>query len=223
MIARAKENKVFLMEAMWTRYLPTICKVRELIAGGAIGRVLHVNTDFAFRASVDPKGRLFDPMAAGGSLMDVGVYNVSFCSMIFGKQPDRIQSHLTIGSTGVDESATAIFNYSDGQSASIFSAIRVSTAHDAAIYGENGFIKLPGYWHGDTIVLSDKEGVREIKLPFESTGFQYEAAEAMSCLDKGLLESPIMTHCETLAVMKTLDKIRFDNNLKYPFEQGGSI
>jgi predicted dehydrogenase len=223
MIECAEKNGVFLMEAMWTRYLPTICKVRSLIADGAIGKVLHINADFAFRTDVNPEGRLFNPEAAGGSLLDVGVYNVSFCSMIYGKQPDRVQSHLEIGATGVDESAAVIFNYEGGQSASIFSAIRVSTAHDAVIYGEEGFIKLPSYWHGDTIILNNKDGAREIKLPFESTGFQYEAAEAMSCLEKGLLESPIMPLKETLSVLKTLDKIRFDNHLSFPFEGGKGV
>jgi len=223
MIACARKNGVFLMEAMWTRYLPAICKLRELIAGGAIGRVLHVYADFGFRAGVNPEGRLFAPAAAGGSLLDIGTYNVSFCSMIYGKQPDRIQSHMAIGSTGVDESATVIFNYAGGQSASLYSAIRVTTAQDAMVFGEDGFIKLPGYWHGDTIILNNKDGAQEFKLPFEATGFQFEAAEVMACLDKGLLESPVMPLDETLSVIRTLDKIRFDNNLRYPFECGGSL
>ncbi|MCL2059339.1 MAG: Gfo/Idh/MocA family oxidoreductase [Oscillospiraceae bacterium] len=220
MVASARENGVFLMEAMWTRFLPTIVKVRELIADGAIGRPLHVYADFAFRSAVNPKGRLFNPDAAGGSLLDVGVYNISFCNMIFGKQPDRVLSHLAIGETGVDESASVIFNYSGGESATLFSAVRVSTAHDAAIYGEDGYIKLPAYWHGDTILLNNKDGAQEIKAPFVPTGFQYEATEVMSCLDKGLLESPTIPLDETLTIMGLLDKIRFDNNLRYPFERG---
>ena len=218
MIDCARENGVFLMEAMWTRFLPTIVKTRELIAGGAIGKVLHFNAEFAFRAEVNPEGRLFAPAAAGGSLLDVGVYNMSFCSMIFQKRPDRIQSHLSIGSTGVDEAASVIVNYAGGQSASLYSAIRTNTSHDASIYGEDGYIKLPGYWHGDTVILKNNDGIQEFKLPFEASGFQYEAEEVMACLDSGLLESAIMPLDETLSVLQSLDKIRFDNNLRYPFE-----
>ena len=238
MIECARANGVFLMEAMWTRFLPTICKTRELIAGGAIGKPLHVCADFGFRADVNPNGRLFDPNAAGGSLLDVGVYNISFASMILGAQPKRVQSHLAIGNTGVDESASIILSYGGGRSASLYSAIRVSTTHDAAIYGEEGYIKLPAYWHGDTVLLKSSAagwsegegggkgegegegngGDREYKLPLESTGFQYEAAEAMSCLEHGLLESPVMPLGETLAIMELLDGIRFENNLRYPFE-----
>ena len=214
----ARKNKVFLMEAMWTRFLPTICKVRELIADGAIGKVMHINADFCFRAGIDPNGRLFAPNSAGGSLLDVGVYNISFCSMIFGKQPDRVQSYMNIGTTGVDETASVLLSYNEGGSANLLSAIRLNTPHDASIYGEEGFIKLPGYWCGNTVLLSNKDGYQEIKLPFESSGYQFEAIEVMECLDKGLLESPVMPLDETLNIMKTLDKIRGDNNLVYPFE-----
>jgi len=94
----------------------------------------------------------------------------------------------------------------------------VTTAHDAAIFGEDGYIKLPSYWHTDAVILTNKDGVSEIKMPYEPTGFQFEALEAMSCLDRGQLESPVMPLGETLDVIKTLDKIRFDNNLRYPFE-----
>ena len=220
MIECARKNGVFCMEGMWTRFIPAVVKARELIADGAIGKVRHVNADFGFRASVNPEGRLFAPASAGGSLLDVGVYNVSFSSMIFGKQPDRIQSHLQIGSTGVDEIASVLFNYSGGQSAALLSAIRLNTPQDATIFGEDGSIYLPSYWHGDTLLLNNKNGKQEFKIPFESTGFQFEAEEAMSCLEGGKLESAVMPLDETLAVIKTLDKIRYDNHLVYPFEAG---
>jgi len=218
MIECARKNKVFLMEAMWTRFLPSICKTRELIASGAIGNVRHINADFCFRAGVNPDSRLFAPKSAGGALLDVGVYNISFCSMIFGKQPDRIQSYMNIGSTGVDETASALLSYSGGESALLLSAIRLNTPQDAVIYGEDGYIRLPGYWCGNTVLLYNKDGAQEIKFPFDSGGFQFEAMEAMSCVDKGLLESPVIPLDESLAIMKTLDKIRHDNNLRYPFE-----
>ena len=223
MIDCARENKVFLMEAMWTRFLPHIKKTRELIAEGAIGKVRHINADFAFRAGVDPKGRLFSPDTAGGSLLDVGVYNISFCNMIYGETPETVRSAMTIGETGVDETASALLCYAGGKSASVFSAIRVNTPQEATIYGEEGSIRLVPYWCGDTIVLNNKEGKNEIKLPFGDGGFQFEAAEVMACLDSGLLESPTMPLDETLAVMKIADKIRYDHNLRYPFESDADV
>ena len=218
MVKCAKENKAFLMEAMWARFLPTFCKVRELIKGGAIGNVYHINADFCFRTDINPEGRLFSPMLAGGSLLDVGVYNIALCSAVFGKQPDRIQSHMQIGSTGVDEKTSVMFNYSGGQSALLMSAIRLATAHEAVIYGDEGYIKMPVYWCGDSVILNNKDGTQEFNLPYEATGYQFQAVEVMSCLEKGMLESPLMPLDETLKIMETMDKIRFDNHLKYPFE-----
>ena len=223
MIECAKKNKVFLMEAMWTRFLPHIKKTRELVLEGAIGQVRHVCADFGFRADINPNGRLFSPETAGGSILDVGVYNVSFASMIFGEPPKSVQSSLHIGSTGVDESASVLLGYSGGKTALLFSAIRLNTPHQAVIYGEEGSISLAPYWCGDTIRLNNKEGQKEIKLPFGEGGFQFETEEVMSCLELGLLESPTMPHEETLLVMKTLDKIRYDNNLCYPFESDDDI
>ena len=218
MVKCAEDNGVFLMEGMWTRFFPTVVKARELIKGGAIGNVRHVSADFGFRTSVNAEGRLFAPAAAGGSLLDVGVYNVSFCSMVYGKQPVNIRSQLDIGETGVDERASALFGYDSGETAFVLSAIRLNTAHDAVIYGEDGYIKLPAYWHGDTVILSNKDGPREFKFPFESTGFQFEASAVMECLNKGLLECPAMPHAESLAIMGTLDEIRAAHGLRYPFE-----
>jgi len=218
MIACAKENDIFLMEGMWTRFLPSICKLRELIAGGAIGIVKHINADFGFRAGISLDSRLFAPDYAGGSLLDVGIYNISFSNMIYGSQPRGIQSQMTIGETGVDETTSALLDYGEGQTAFVLSSIRLSTAQDATIYGEEGYIKIPSYWHGKKLTLSNKDGLQEFDFPFEASGFQFEAMEAMSCLEKGLKESPIIPHCETLETIKTLDKIRAAHGLKYPFE-----
>ena len=219
MIQCARKNNVFLMEALWTRFLPTICKARELIANGAIGNVRLVCADFGFRTAMNPEGRLFAPALAGGSLLDVGIYNLSFCSMIFGKQPDTMQTRMIIGSTGVDEETSLLLGYKDGQSALLFSAIRLSTPQEAKVFGEEGRIELPDYWHGKSLKLYNKNGTQEFDLPFEASGYQFEALEVMRCLDGGLKESPLMPLDESLAVIKTADLIRKENKLCYPCDE----
>ena len=219
MVECARKNNVFLMEAMWTRFLPTLCKTRELIAKGAIGNVRLVYSDFGFRSNVNPEQRLFAPALAGGSLLDVGIYNLSMCSMIFGKQPSHVKSQMTIGSTGVDEECSLMLRYGEGQSALLFSAIRLNTKHETVIIGEEGRIELPAYWHGTKVIVQTKEGVEEIDLPFEATGYQFEAMEVMRCLDEGLKESPVMPLDETLELIKLMDQIRKDNKLSYPCDE----
>ena len=219
MIQCAMKNNVFLMEAMWTRFLPTMCRARELIAEGAIGDPRFVAADFGFRTNVNPEGRLFAPALGGGSLLDVGIYNLSLCSMVFGRQPDRVQSRMLIGSTGVDEECSLLLSYREGQSAQLFSAIRLATPQRALIMGEGGHIELPMYWHGTSLTLHSSGKSQEFELPYEASGYQFEALEVMRCLEEGLKESPVMPLDETLAIMKTADLIRKDNKLSYPCDE----
>jgi predicted dehydrogenase len=218
MINCAKTNQVFLMEAMWTRFLPSICKVRELLLDGAIGNVRHVHVDFGFRCHVSPERRIFAPVYAGGSLLDLGVYGVSFFNMVYSKRPNSIQSKMTIGETGVDETTVALFNYGDGKSAFLLSSIRTNTVKESQILGDEGFIKIPNFWCSDTIVLSNKNGISTLKIPFEQNGYQYQSLEVMFCLENGLLESSVMPLDETREITKILDSIRFANGYLYPFE-----
>lgn len=219
MISRARENKVFLMEAMWTRFLPAVQKAMELVKAGAIGRVRHISADFGFNSQVNPDSRLYDLKLAGGSLLDVGIYPLSFCSLVYGQQPDRIQSHLELGVTGVDEIATALLSYRGGRSAQVMSAIRLNTVQEAVITGDSGFIRLPEFWTARSVHLINAEGEQTFDLPFAASGFQFEIQEVVDCLNQGLIESPNMPLDETLALMRTMDEIRFANHLRYPFEE----
>ena len=217
----ARENGAFLMEAMWTRFLPAVLKAQDLIAAGAIGDVRFVQADFGFRAELDPGSRLFSPALGGGSLLDVGVYNLHLCSMVFGRQPVRVQSHMAIGSTGVDEEASALLSYEGGQSALLYSSVRLDTPNAALVVGGRGRIELPEYfWRGTELRLHGEGGVQGYSLPYGSTGYQFEALEAMRCLDAGLLESPSMPLDESVAILETADRIREDNGLRYPCDEG---
>ncbi|MCL2092834.1 MAG: Gfo/Idh/MocA family oxidoreductase [Treponema sp.] len=221
MIDCARSQGVFLMEAMWTRFLPAICKVRELLAEDAIGQVRHVYSGNGFRTEVRPESRLFSLAYGGGALLDMGIYNLSFCSMIFGKAPARIQSQISIGSTGVDEECSALFSYDEHQSAQLYTAIRVANRHGALILGEKGSIYVPNFGGASSLTLQNQEGTKELEFPYEATGYQFEAQEVMRCLDEGLKESAVMPLDETLAIIQTMDQIRKQNGLRYPCDEEG--
>jgi dihydrodiol dehydrogenase / D-xylose 1-dehydrogenase (NADP) len=217
----AKKNNAFFMEAMWTRFLPVMVKVREWIRSGAIGEIRMVKADFGFRANIDPEGRLFNPELAGGALLDVGIYPISFAYMIFGKSPVEIISTAHLGETGVDEQGASIFKYDTGELAILDSSIRTSTLSEACILGTKGNIKIPSqFWRAKAAILN-VEG--EESLIYEdnrnSIGYYFEAKEVMECLSKGLKESPVITLEESLDIMKTMDTIRNQYGLKYPFEK----
>jgi predicted dehydrogenase len=218
-IALAREKGLFLMEAMWTRFLPIIVKVRELLAAGAIGEVHMLHADFGFRAELDPKSRLFNPHLGGGALLDVGIYPVSLASMIFGP-PSRIVSMAHLGQTGVDERAAVILGYDAGQLAVLSTAIRTDTPIEAVLMGSEGQIRIHSPWfHGTELTLSAKSRKdKTIRLPYKGNGYTHEAIEVMRCLREGRRESGVMPLDETLAITKTLDAIRAQWGLRYPME-----
>lgn len=218
-IALARQKRVFLMEAMWTRYLPAIVRLREVVASGVIGEVRMLAADFGFRTDYSEESRLFDPASGGGGLLDVGVYPISLAYMLLGA-PAHITSTAHLGATGVDEQAAWLFRYAGGQIAMLSSAIRTNTPYEAVIMGTEGMIRVPDWWHADTLIVQPAGKPAEtLAAPMAGNGYNYEALEVARCLHAGLLESPIMPLDETRAIMATMDTLRAQWGLKYPMEQ----
>jgi predicted dehydrogenase len=219
MIATARDRGVFLMEAMWTRFLPHIVRLRELLAAGAIGELRQIRADFSFRTNFDPRGRLFDPALGGGGLLDVGIYPVALASMIFGA-PSRIAALADLGSTGVDEQAALVFGYTGGALAVLTCATRTSAPHEALLLGDSGQIKLHDAWWKPSALTVSVDGMQpeRIEPAAVGNGYNYEAAEVARCVRAGRLESDVMPLVETLAIARTLDAVRAQWGLRYPSE-----
>ena len=215
----ARSEGVFLMEAMWTRFLPITKQVKAWVTDGAIGEVRMLQADFGFRARLNPKGRLFDLALGGGGLLDIGIYPISYASMIFDTQPATISSQAHIGETGVDEQAAMVFGYDKGQLALISCGVRIKTPHEAKILGTDGMITIPQFWDARTATLSTGDKEEEVTLEYAGNGYECEAAEVARCVREGKLESDLMSHRDTLANMQTLDAIREQWGLKYPMER----
>jgi predicted dehydrogenase len=218
-IATARAKRLFLMEAMWTRFLPLLHRLRALLEQGAIGEVRMLQADFGFRTSVNPKGRLFDPALGGGALLDVGVYLVSLASMALGV-PSKMVSLAHLGETGVDEQAAIVLGYGGGQLAVLSTAIRTNTPQEATFLGTEGYIRIHAPWWRATRLTLERSG-REpevIEAPFPGNGYQYEAIDVGRCLAEGRLESSIMPLDETFAIMTTMDEVRRAWALRYPME-----
>jgi predicted dehydrogenase len=220
MLNVARTKKLFLMEAMWTRFLPIIVKVREWLTEGLIGQVRMVTADFGFRTDWNPHGRLLSPQLGGGALLDVGVYTVALASMVFEKPPTKVTSLAHIVQTGIDEQSAMVLGYQDGQLASLSCAVRTQTPQEALIVGTKGRIKIHSpFWKGTAATISIEEGEDQVvEMPLEGNGYNYQAQEVMKCLRSGKLESDIMPLNETLSIMKTMDEIRAQWGLKYPME-----
>jgi predicted dehydrogenase len=219
-IRLAREKRLFLMEAMWSRFLPAMVEVRRLLSAGAIGEVRMLTAHCGFRAPFNPQSRLFNPQLGGGALLDVGVYPVSLASMIFGA-PTRITSMAHLGETGVDEHSAFILGYGAGELAVLGTALRLNLPAEAVLLGTEGTITIHGpWWRATALTLSvpGKED-RVIPAPLTGNGYNYEAAEVVRCLRAGRLESETMPLDETLSIMQTLDRIRAPWGLQYPAER----
>ena len=216
MIAVARSEGLFLMEAMWTRFLPAMVAVREWLAEGRIGEPRQLTADFGFRAGVNPEGRLFNPDLAGGALLDVGVYVVALAYMVYGGPPKTLLAAGHLGETGVDEQTGMLLAYPGGALARLSCAVRTNTPQEARIDGTDGRIVVPGFWHA-THARLERSGA-EPELFTGEASYHYEAAEAMRCLRQGKLESEIMPLDESLAISRTLTKVRGLIGLRYPME-----
>ncbi|WP_379132103.1 Gfo/Idh/MocA family protein [Paenibacillus sp. sgz500958] len=219
-VAYAREHKLFLMEAMWSRYIPAIVKVREWIASGRIGDVRLVKADLSFRTDWNPQGRLLNPELGGGALLDVGIYPISFASMVFGPHPEKIQSTAHIGETGVDEHFSMLLSYSGGKAASLNAGVRLKTLEEAHVFGTEGYIIVEGTLvnpKSASLYIGD-EKVETFEDDRISIGYNFEADEVGRCLQEGLTESPVMPLDESLALLKLLDQVRAQWGLVYPGE-----
>lgn len=217
LIELSRKNGVFLMEAFWTRFLPSTRKLVELLDQGVLGDVRLVKADFCYDWPFDPESRVYNPALAGGALLDVGVYPINFAQMIFHSDPVEIQSVASISKTGIDEQSAYLFRYKDGEMAVMHAAVNTETRHDAWIHGTKGYIHLPRFYVADKfhVTLWQDTG-KTYKIPFKATGYGYEAMEVMNCIAKGKPESEIMPLDESLKIMKIMDSMRHKWGMKYP-------
>jgi dihydrodiol dehydrogenase / D-xylose 1-dehydrogenase (NADP) len=217
LVAMAREKKLFLMMAMWTRFLPAICQVREWLADGAIGELRQIRADFGFDAPFIPEGRMFNKAIAGGALLDAGVYPISLASMVAGV-PVAVEAIGDIGSTDVDEQSFYLFRYENGVIASLSASVRARVDVKAEIIGSEGKIIIPQFLKATTAELQRFKEQETIQKTFPypvGQGFEYEIQEVVDCMQQGKLESAVMPLDETVTIQRTMDTIREKLGLVY--------
>lgn len=222
-IDTAKNNNVFLMEAMWSRFFPIMYKLRELLVQKAFGEIYVVIGDMSYtiygHSSSDPSIRQFNPNCAGGGLLDCGIYPLSFAFMVFGKTPNHVSGLATMTPLNLDAHSIVVVGFEGGGIASIYSGIDTFSGREAQIYGSEARVHIPNFFHADTLeIYRPEKEIEKIIMPFSEPGYQFEIAEVQNCIEKGLTESTIMPLNESLEIAKTFDKIRKLWNYKYPCE-----
>jgi predicted dehydrogenase len=220
LIETARAEEQFLMEALWTRFLPVMDDIRRLVRDERVlGEVQQMRADIGLVEPFDPEHRLFDPVLGGGALLDLGVYPMAFAFDLFGP-PDEVTSRAVVGETGVDEQCAAVFEYENGLQVVWQASVRGDVGRTCALAGSGG--RLEGrrsWWKGAPFKLTRSDGTTEtFARPFEGNGYQFEVAHVMRCLREGRTESPVMPLDESRALLETADALRETWGVRYPQE-----
>ncbi|HEX5025952.1 MAG TPA: Gfo/Idh/MocA family oxidoreductase [Agriterribacter sp.] len=220
MIATAKVNKLFLMEALWSKFTPPYQKTMDMIRAGKLGEIRNVLINFGFIPQAPVADRIFSPVLGGGTLLDIGIYNVFYALSVLGK-PDNIEASMTPAASGVDEQCAVLFRYNNGAMAQLFSSFCTHLATEADISGNKGRIRLTHRFYTPETTIAFYPGradsKEEISVPKgNGFGYHYEAQHVGQCMLNGVTESPVMTHADTILLMETLDEIRKKAGITYP-------
>ncbi len=205
--ARAKAQGVFVMEAMWSRFLPTVRAVVRRVHEHVIGTPCRLDIDFSFLG--DPNDtRLYDPKLGGGALLDIGVYAITFANLIFGA-PERIETTAEMHDQGVDIAETITYHYVHA-TATMRVGFTENRPIEARLYGSEGSIRMPWFWQMETAHRYDKGGVliETLSHPHRANGFEYQIDEVIRCLEANKLESDWMPHRTTLDILRQMDTLR---------------
>lgn len=214
----AKENNVFIMEALWTLFLPAVNKAKKWIEEGKIGKIKLITANFGIKSEFNAKHRLYNPDLAGGALLDLGIYPILFSNYIANSYPIEIKSNAEFTKTNVDESDIINLKYKDGILSSLNCSLTAKLNNEAVIYGENGKIVIPRFWASKEAYLYTEENTEKYIDEYEEAGYKHEIEEANNCIMNKALESNVASHKNTLELAKIMDEIRKQIGLVYPFE-----
>ncbi|MDQ0616904.1 Gfo/Idh/MocA family protein [Arthrobacter globiformis] len=213
----AESKGLVALEAMWSRFLPHMIRLREIIQEGSLGEIRKVTASHNQDLPKDPAHRLNNPALGGGALLDLGVYPVSFVFDVLGA-PLSIRASAAMTATGVDRQTAAIFEYPDGQQALVDCALDIASNNRAAIIGTKGWIDIESTWYNPTpFTRFDNQGhvLERFDQPVTSRGMQYQAAEMERLIREGATAGTILPPSESVAVMAAMDEIRRQIGLSY--------
>lgn len=214
----AESKNVFISEAIWTRFMPSRSMINEIILSDQIGEVTGIVANLGYRNCEIQ--RMYDPMLAGGALLDLGVYPLNFASMILGNKIAKTKSHCVLTKTGVDEQNVMILEYENGVIATLSSSMLSDTDQGGFVYGTKGYLLAKNINNVTEIEVYglNRERMNTYQVPFQITGYEYEVEASRRAVLQKKKECTEMPHSETMIIMKQMDDFRKEWGIKYPFE-----
>jgi len=216
----AEQNKCFLMEGMWTAFLPMIQEIQWKIQNGEIGEIRHIQADFGFRTTYNPTSRLYDPRLAGGALLDIGIYPIYICLSLLGI-PHEIIAKGNLTDQNIDDECSVLLSYVTNATAFLHASITTDTNTTCIIYGTKGSIHIPSRFHEqeEYHILDSANETQTIKVDKTGIGFYHEIEHFNFCLNHNIIESPIMTKKMSLDLVGIMDTIRKQIGVSYIWDK----
>lgn len=215
LVEEARSRSLFLMEGMWTRFIPATEKLLQLLQGNEIGEIISVDADFGFKGNMDPESRLYNKKLGGGSLLDIGIYPIYLSLLILGI-PTGIKAMARMTNTQVDSYCSMLFDYANGCKAKLESSIEMNTPTEAHVYGSKGVIKLYNRFHHSEKIGIIKDGKEEIlELKHQGHGYVYEIEEVNKCLLNQETESAKLPLIISENLISIIDRVKTEIGLKY--------
>lgn len=204
----AKEKELLVTEAMWVRYMPMARTLQEIIQSGILGEIVGVNANLCY--DIEDKTRIMDPTLAGGALLDVGVYTLTFASLVMGNKIEQIHAAAIKSDTGVDLQTNITLCYEGNKMASLLCGTRAISDRMGMVYGKNGYVIVQNINNFERIDVYDinRTLIHSYECPTQITGYEYQVEACVEAIQNGWLECPQMPHEETMAIMKQMDEIR---------------
>jgi len=220
MVREAKSRNLFLMEGLWTRFIPAIEKLMDLLNKEAIGDITSIQADFGFKADPNPEGRLYDKKLGGGSLLDIGIYPI-YLSLLTMGLPKKIKAEARFTETGVDSSCSMQFDYENGATANLTSIIEAETPTEAYIRGRNGSIKLHRMFHHTEKITISRANENEIfDIKYTGNGYIHEIEEVNTCLTNQETESSKLPLATSIDLIHIIDRVKEEIGLQYDKKSG---
>ncbi len=213
----AQQKNLFLQEAIWTRFMPCLAKVKEKIEQGVIGDIQYITSTIGFAFQHRKETRLYDPKLGGGALLDLGLYPIAVSQALLGEQPNVIQAMGRVGERQIDESTLVNMHYPSGRYSQFTCSATGHCPNTMTIVGSDGNIVLPAmFWDTDQAHIYDLNGLVEtIDMPHQVNGFEYQIEESMRCIQAGKHFSDLMTHDESIGIIQIMDEVRQQIGLQF--------
>lgn len=218
LVALAQSKNLLLQEALWTRFMPCLSQLRQLLNKGLIGDIQYIQSEIGFAFQDRDKSRMVKAELAGGSLLDLGIYSITVSQFFLQEHPDTVTAMGQLTDQNVDAHVLANMHYPSGRFAQFTCSMLSQTSNAMRIVGAEGYVNIPGcFWDTDKAdVFRDDKLIQTIDIPHPVNGFEYQIEESMRSIEQNLLCSEVMSHGDSIGVLSVMDDIRKQIGVQFP-------